>query len=126
MMMSIILSNMMINVKEVQARKWEAVEEKPLVYGIGEKVVEVPDAADGDVGFTMVQYANMEFQPPAYATLQGEEINYNWGGGNPVGLPNNRFSIRWYGKFVNNEITTAEEFTFTLNNDDGVTLWIDG
>jgi RHS repeat-associated protein len=77
-------------------------------------------------GFTAVYFSNMNLTPPAYAVLDGGTINYSWGVGSPDGLPGDRFSIRWFGKFINNEITEAEVFTFTSTNDDGVSLRING
>ncbi|MBI9050026.1 MAG: hypothetical protein JEZ00_11440, partial [Anaerolineaceae bacterium] len=77
-------------------------------------------------GFTMVYFDNMYLTPPAFSHHSGEAINYDWFGGSPDGLPADKFSIRWYGQFINTEITDAEEFTFTANSDDGVRLQING
>ena len=84
-------------------------------------------AFDEIYGFTAAYFNNRNLTPPAFAIQDGETIDYDWGGGAPItGMPGDQYSIRWYGKLVNNEIIEAEEFTFTSLSDDGVRLWIDG
>ena len=52
------------------------------------------------------------------------EVNFDWGGGNPVsGVGADNFSVRWTGQIVPE---FGEEYTFYTTTDDGVRLWIDG
>lgn len=51
-------------------------------------------------------------------------IEYDWGSGNPgYSMGNDTFQIRWTGKIVPRY---SEAYTFYLNADDGVRLWVNG
>jgi hypothetical protein len=68
-------------------------------------------------------YANSTLSGDAAYTIEDEpRIDYDWGEGAPSGLPNNRFSIRWTGKWG----FEAGKYTFFVYADDGVRLWLDG
>lgn len=68
-------------------------------------------------------FANSTLSGDAVYTLEGQpRIDYDWGEGAPAGLPSNRFSIRWTGKWG----FEAGKYTFFVYADDGVRLWLDG
>jgi hypothetical protein len=52
-----------------------------------------------------------------------EVISFNWKGGAPHGLPNDRFSIRWSGSLLPTE---TGDYVITGNSDDGLRIAIDG
>lgn len=59
------------------------------------------------------------------AAVQREEttLNYNWGGGSPVGgINSDSFSARWT-KYIDEP---AGSYRFTVTSDDGVRVWLDG
>ena len=49
-------------------------------------------------------------------------VNFDWGTGALTTYGRDYVSIRWSGKVV---ATTTEEYTFYLEADDGVRLWLD-
>jgi hypothetical protein len=57
-------------------------------------------------------------------TRTDPQINFNWGDAAPdpaVGADS--FSVRWTGEV---EVAFTETYTFYINSDDGVRLWVDG
>ena len=68
-------------------------------------------------------YANRNLEgEPIYRV--DENLNFNWGTGSPMeGIPENDFSVRWTGSL---EITTADEYVFSVSIDDGIRMYIDG
>ncbi len=59
---------------------------------------------------------------PAF-TRKDTQVNFDWGGGAPKGLPADHFSIRWTGKLIPPKTGTYKLGTLS---DDGVRLWLDG
>jgi beta-glucosidase len=59
---------------------------------------------------------------PKY-TRQEEEIKYDWKAGSPEGLPDDKFSVRWTGKFKS---PVSGPVKFGLTIDDGARLWLNG
>ena len=68
-------------------------------------------------------YANRNLEgEPIYRV--DENLNFNWGTGSPMeGIPENDFSVRWTGSL---EVTTADEYVFSVSIDDGIRMYIDG
>ncbi len=53
-----------------------------------------------------------------------ENLNFNWDTSSPMeGIPGDNFSVRWVGSL---EVTTADEYVFSVNIDDGIRMYIDG
>ncbi len=51
-------------------------------------------------------------------------IQFNWGSGSPSGnIGTDTFSVRWSGQV---EAVFTESYSFIVNADDGVRLWVDG
>ena len=52
------------------------------------------------------------------------QINFNWDNKSPVSLiAPTTFSVRWTGKI---KAAKTERYTFHVNSDDGVRLWVNG
>src|SRR5262249_20376295 len=65
------------------------------------------------VGFTALKF-----------TRKGSTVSFNWGTAAPDASMNaDNFSVRWTGQ-VQPQFT--EDYTFYVNSDDGVRLWVDG
>lgn len=57
-------------------------------------------------------------------TRTDANVNFNWGTGSPDPLvPADHFSVRWSGWL---QAPSSNDFTFFVNADDGVRLWVDG
>ena len=57
-------------------------------------------------------------------TRTDASVNFNWGTGSPDPLvPTDHFSVRWSGWL---QAPSSNDFTFFVNADDGVRLWVDG
>jgi transcriptional regulator CtsR len=68
-------------------------------------------------------YDNADFTAPALARTDAQ-VNFNWGTGSPdPSMGADTFSVRWTGR-VQAEYT--EVYTFFVNTDDGVRLWVNG
>ncbi len=68
-------------------------------------------------------YKGMNFESRVL-TKTDPQINFNWGNNAPdpaVGVDS--FSVRWTGEV---EAAFTETYTFYVNTDDGVRLWVDG
>ena len=62
---------------------------------------------------------NFEF---LVVTRTDADINFNWGNASPAsGVNSDHFSVRWEGKI---KPQYTETYTFTIEHDDGVRLWI--
>ena len=62
------------------------------------------------------------FPPVISGQDDGTDIDFNWGGGRPAGMPsNNDYSIRWTR---NISLATATTVTFSISSDDGHRLWL--
>lgn len=51
-------------------------------------------------------------------------VDFDWGGRGPQGMPNDNFSVRWTGKL--GPIPSTGDYNLQINVDDGARLWIDG
>ncbi len=77
----------------------------------------------GTAGFVGEYYDNMDFTAPVLTRVDSS-INFDWGTGAPdpsIGV--DTFSVRWRGT-VHPRYTG--NYTFTVEADDGVRLWING
>ncbi len=66
-------------------------------------------------------YSNMNLSGDPVRTAEEVRVDYDWGEDGPNGLPDDYFSIRWTGDW---EFETGR-YTFWLDVDDGVRLWLD-
>ncbi|MBN1509003.1 MAG: hypothetical protein JW955_19305 [Sedimentisphaerales bacterium] len=48
-------------------------------------------------------------------------IDFDWAAASPTGLPADGFSVRWVGELA---VPYTETYTFYVNTDDGVRLWV--
>ncbi len=113
--------------------RWENGSEDPLVtFFAGEenvhKAIYTGHRINGGVGLfgEYFDYLNDEpsfDQEPAFSKINWE-IDYNWvlGSPNQWVIGKDSFSVRWTGSIVP---LFDEEYTFYLDADDGVRLWID-
>lgn len=68
-------------------------------------------------------YANRNLEGEPICRVD-ENLNFNWGTDSPMeGIPENNFSVRWIGSL---EVTTADEYIFSVSIDDGIKMYIDG
>jgi hypothetical protein len=82
-----------------------------------------PPSADGN-GLQGQYYAGRDFREQLLGRID-PVIDFTWGDDEQVDpvVPLNDFSVRWTGVVTP---PTAGKWTFTINSDDGVRLWIDG
>jgi hypothetical protein len=66
-------------------------------------------------------YSNATLNGEPVRTSEEVRIDYDWEDGAPQGLPTNYFSIRWTGEWD----FEIGKYTFFLDADDGVRLWLD-
>ncbi len=71
-------------------------------------------------GLTGSYYKGKNFES-LVKTETDPQINFEWAGGAPEGLPDDAFSIRWTGKL---EIPQSGTYHFYTAEDDGLRLWI--
>jgi PA14 domain len=76
-------------------------------------------------GLNAVGHRNRDLNDPNSVFTVVPQVNYNWGGGNPIppfpGLTQaDNFSVRFYGSIVP---TTTASYRLWTNSDDGVILW---
>ncbi|MBC8104786.1 MAG: hypothetical protein H7Z41_19600 [Cytophagales bacterium] len=84
----------------------------------------VTGTASVGTGLRAEYFANRDLAAPASVTTTDATVDFDWGGGGPVGsLPTDNFSVRWAGK-VEAPVTGA--YTFSTSSDDGIRLWVDG
>ncbi len=72
-------------------------------------------------GLTGGYYRDKTFTSLAF-TRTDPQINFEWNGGAPEGIPADGFSIRWTGKL---DIPATGTYNFYTAADDGVRLWVD-
>ncbi len=58
--------------------------------------------------------------PSPILTVDGQNINFEWGGSSPAGVPNDDFSARWTG-YIETKYTEFGKLMIAV--DDGVRLW---
>ena len=81
----------------------------------------VDSAVGSGDGLKAVYYDNPDFSGAAVEQID-TMINFNWGLNQPVfGIQPDDFSVRWMG-YVEPEF--SETYTFYVNADDGVRLWV--
>jgi len=74
-------------------------------------------------GLVAEYFEGRNFEKLKAVTLN-KTIDFNWGGKAPVeGVREHEFSVRWKGEI---EPRYSEEYTFTVEADDGVRVWIGG
>ena len=66
-------------------------------------------------------YANTTFDGDPVYTIEERRLDFDWGNGAPSDLPADDFAVRWTGWWR----FEAGEYTFFLDHDDGVRLWLD-
>lgn len=78
-------------------------------------------APDGAPGLAWRGYAGCDFETPVFDKRM-DELNGNWAGGPPPGLPFADYSLRWEA-----ELTVPEngDYEFLLAGNDGRRLWLD-
>jgi hypothetical protein len=67
-------------------------------------------------------YDNADLSGAPVRIAQEKRVDYDWEDGAPAGLPENYFSVRWSGDWD----FEYGEYTFFVDSDDGVRLWLDG
>lgn len=68
-------------------------------------------------------YINPNLRGAPLYENHNSNINFNWGTGGPgYGLPNDKFSIRW----MTHEQLEAGRYTFRVNVEGGIRLYVDG
>ncbi|WP_052380680.1 PA14 domain-containing protein [Paenibacillus camerounensis] len=88
-------------------------------------VGEIPHAlaADNLNGLKGEYYDNNDLTGLKFTRIDST-VNFNWGSGSPGSLiGENTFSVRWTGMI---KPKYNEVYTFYMNSDDGVRIWIDG
>ncbi|UQZ32243.1 hypothetical protein C2I18_00990 [Paenibacillus sp. PK3_47] len=82
-----------------------------------------PPAETAGVGLKGEYYDNSDLSK-LKLTRTDSEVNFNWGASAPhSSMQGDTFSVRWTGTI---KPKYSESYTFFLNADDGVRLWIDG
>lgn len=77
------------------------------------------------VGFLGQYYSGMNFGRFVSAR-QDSEINFRWSGGAPMeSMPEDKFSVRWFGQFSAPHENGNREYRFTARTDDGTRLYLD-
>jgi hypothetical protein len=76
---------------------------------------------DASGGLTASYYRGQNFDE-LLTTRVDKAIDFNWGDGGPLSETDN-FSVRWVGKIVP---PTSDTYTFRVESDDGVRLWVNG
>ena len=67
-------------------------------------------------------YPNAALTGAPLYTTEERRLDFDWGDGAPTGLPVDYFAARWTGRWQ----LEAGTYTFFLDHDDGVRLWLDG
>ena len=79
--------------------------------------------ARADSGIRGEYYSDTEFGTLVLSRVD-PGINFNWGTESPDSdVPADNFSVRWTGEL---EVPFTASWTFTVNCDDGVRLWVNG
>ena len=80
-----------------------------------------PPPCAGD-GLSEVYFNNKDFTGSQVPRID-PAVDFNWGLNAPVpGIARDTFSVRWTGQV---EAPFTETYTFTVQADDGVRLWVD-
>ncbi len=75
-------------------------------------------------GLTGNYFDNMNLSGTPVLTRIDPVVDFDWAGGSPHSLvPNDAFSVRWTGQV---QARSSEVYTFYVQHDDGVRLWVDG
>jgi hypothetical protein len=77
----------------------------------------LPDSWHGEY------YANPDLMGEPVLVREDTDVDFDWGAGSPgSGLPADNFSVRW----TRDIWTSAGDYRFVLQADDGVRFWVDG
>ncbi len=69
-------------------------------------------------------FANRDLMAPPVFVRYDKVLNFDWGVGSPgQGIPNDNFSVQWTR---NENITSPNNYLFTLTVDDGARVFVDG
>ncbi len=78
---------------------------------------------NGACGGLTAQYFRTTNLTDLAFTRADPAINFDWGGGAPMGLNVDNFSVRWHGKIT---ARFTDTYTFFAASDDGERLWVGG
>ncbi|WP_019502689.1 PA14 domain-containing protein [Pseudanabaena sp. PCC 6802] len=91
---------------------------------LGEKVIQVEQATTDTGNGLRGEYFDNANLTNLKQTRTDSTVNFNWGTGSPdAAIASNTFSARWTGQILP---TTSGTYTFFVQADDGVRLWVNG
>ncbi|WP_417069838.1 TIM-barrel domain-containing protein [Niveibacterium terrae] len=99
---------------------------EPMFHEPGREAEPIPaeflQTPDGESGLACEGFAGRDFEVRRFAK-HASQINGNWAGGPPAGLPFADYSLRWEGELA---IPESGEYEILLEGNDGRRLWLDG
>ncbi len=75
----------------------------------------------GKPGLSGEYFTNQDLTGAPTATRQDAQINFNWSGTPPPGLPHDHYSVRWTGQLI---APRDGEYTLGVRGDDGFRLFV--